>query len=94
MGTLKALLAVGAAGLAALAFASAAEAGQPWSCVCKGKPKRHIASTHMCEKELHKRSKRPVANGFKLLVPACTRAQFIAWNTRACKMHGCRPPKF
>ncbi len=91
---LKALLAGGAAGLVALAFAPAAEAGQPWSCLCQGKPKRYIASTHMCEKDLHKTSKKPVAQGFKLLVPACTRAQFMAWNTRACKLQHCKPPKF
>ena len=90
-GTLKALAATG---LALLVFAPAAEAGQPWSCICDGKPKRYIASTHMCEKDLYKKSKKPVAQGFKLLVPACTRAQFIAWNTRACKQEGCKPPKW
>jgi len=84
------MLAVGAM----MMFVPVAEAGQPWSCVCKGKPKRFIASTHMCEKDLHKLSAKPVAKGFKLLVPACTRAQFVAWNTKACRMQGCKPPRF
>ena len=90
-GTLKTML---AAGLVSMLLALSAEAGQPWSCICDGKPKRYIASTHMCEKDLHRKSKKPVAQGFKLLVPACTRAQFIAWNTRACKQEGCKPPKW
>jgi hypothetical protein len=93
-GTLKALLATGAIGAAVMLLAPSAEAGQPWSCVCNGKTKRYIASTHMCEKDLHKQSKKPVASGFKLLVPACTRAQFIAWNTKLCQQQRCKPPKF
>jgi hypothetical protein len=93
-GTLKALLAAGACGAALLVLVPVAEAGQPWSCICNGKSKRYTASTHMCEKDLHKKSKKPVADGFKLLVPECTRAQFIAWNTRLCKQQHCKPPKF
>lgn len=72
-------------------FSSAVNAGQPYTCVCKGKEKRFIASTHMCEKDLHKASDMPVARGFKLLVAPCTRAQFRAWKWRACRSNGCRP---
>ena len=92
--TFKAMLTAVAIGVVSMLVASSAQAGQPWSCVCDGKTKRYIASTHMCEKELHKRSKKPVAQGFKLLVPACTRAQFISWNTKLCKRQHCAPPKF
>jgi hypothetical protein len=60
-----------------------AEAGTPWSCVCKGKPKRFIASTHICEHHLS------AATGKK--VRACTTAQFKAWNRKACKQEGCAP---
>lgn len=90
MTDIRLLLAAGALFI----FAPGAEAGQPWWCSCKGKPKRFVASTHMCEKDLHKASRKPAADGFKLLVPACTRAQFIAWNTKACRIEGCQPPKF
>jgi hypothetical protein len=93
MKIVRVAMAVGAWLLAVGPF-PVAEAGQPWSCVCRGKPKRFIASTHMCEKDLHKASGKPAARGFKLLVPACTRAQFIAWNTKACRAEGCKPPKF
>lgn len=91
---LKVFLAAGIAGFSALVFVPVAEAGQPWWCVCGGKSKRYTASTHMCEKDLHKNTKTPVADGFKLLVAPCTRAQFIAWNTKLCKKQHCKPPKF
>ena len=70
-----------------------AQAGQPWWCVCKGVPQRYTASTHICESDLYRRSHKTTA-GFKAKGPQCTRAQWIAWNTKACRQSGCAPPKF
>lgn len=68
---------------------TSAEAGQPWSCSCNGKPKRFIASTNACEWSQQKNRhlmNRP--GGRKLLVP-CTPSEFTAWNRRACAQDGC-----
>jgi hypothetical protein len=69
--------------------ANSAHAGQPWSCICDGSPKRFIASTYACESSLYKGTGRRVHEGFKLFVPACTAPQFRAWNRRACTRIGC-----
>jgi hypothetical protein len=71
------------------AGATAAHAGQPWSCLCDGRPTRNIASTYACEVSLHKATGRRVRSGSKLLVPRCTAPQFRAWNRRACARGGC-----
>jgi hypothetical protein len=76
--------------VAAAAFSGpAAQAGQPWSCICDGQPKRFIASTYACETSLYKGTGRTVRQGGKLLVPRCTVPQFRAWNRRACASAGC-----
>jgi hypothetical protein len=69
--------------------ATGALAGQPWSCLCDGKPKRSIASTYACEADLYKESGRRIRSGSKLAVPRCTAPQFRAWNRRACASIGC-----
>jgi hypothetical protein len=66
-----------------------AKAGQPWSCICDGQPKRFIASTYACEFDRYKGSGRAVRQGGKLLVPRCTAPQFRAWNRRACASEAC-----
>jgi hypothetical protein len=70
-------------------FTTSAHAGQPWSCICDGQPKRFIASTYACEFDRYKDSGRRVRQGSKLLVPRCTAPQFRAWNRRACASEGC-----
>jgi hypothetical protein len=74
--------------------APSAEAGQPWSCVCQGKPKRFIASTKACEWRLPRN--KPLVNkpGALRLLSACTSNEFEAWNRKACKQEGCRPPRW
>jgi hypothetical protein len=86
------LLAAGAVGLAGLVFASVAEAGTPWSCVCDGKTKRFIGATRACELDMYQRTHKSL-DGYKLRGPRCTRADFIAWNSQACREEGCKPPK-
>jgi hypothetical protein len=70
-----------------------AEAGQPWSCVCKGKPQRFIAGTKACEWAQPKNKRFISIPGGRRLLSACTRAEFTAWNKNACKQEGCSPPK-
>jgi hypothetical protein len=73
----------------ALLSGTAAQAGQPWNCICNGQPKRFIASTYACEFDRYKGTGRVVRQGSKLLVPRCTAPQFRAWNRRACASEGC-----
>ncbi len=42
-------------------FRRRAHAAQPYTCDCKDKRKGFVASTQVCEKELHKASGRPLA---------------------------------
>lgn len=84
--------AVAAVWASTLLAALPADAGQPYRCVCKGVSKRFIASTYMCEKDLHKGSHKPVASGFTLYVKPCTKAQFQAWNAKACRSMHCKAP--
>ena len=83
------LIASGVSVAATMLVMPAANAGQPWSCMCDGRLKRTIASTYACESDLHKGTGRRVHQGFKLFVPACNRTQFRNWNRRACASIGC-----
>jgi hypothetical protein len=83
------LIASGLAFAATILPATSAQAGQPWSCMCDGSPKRFIASTYACEVDRYKGTGRTVRQGGKLLVPRCTAPQFRAWNRRACASEGC-----
>jgi hypothetical protein len=61
--------------------APGASAAQPWTCICDGKPKRHLASTRHCEK--------------KMILPKgqwCTTAQFRKVYGPACRKEGCSLP--
>lgn len=89
----RAIQAAAASVLIVVSVAPAAEAGQPWWCTCHGKPKRFTASTHICEHDLYVRTHK-TGDGFTAKGPQCTRAQWIAWNTKACRHDGCAPPKF
>ena len=67
-----------------------ANAGQPWSCLCKGVAKRFIASTNACEKSQPKNNPAVFSpTGRRVLTP-CTQSEFKAWNRRACEQEGCR----
>lgn len=93
-GLAKALLiALGALGAVSGLAGNEAEGGQPWNCICQGKPRRFIASTYKCEHDLYKGKGVRVSSGFRLFVPPCTRAQFRAWQARACRLFGCVPPR-
>lgn len=89
----KGLLAAGAVGLALVAMVPAADAGTPWSCMCEGKKKRFIGATRACEIDMYQRTHKTL-DGYKFRGPSCTRAQFIAWNARACRQEGCKPLKW
>ncbi|MEQ1650152.1 MAG: hypothetical protein ABL898_16345 [Hyphomicrobiaceae bacterium] len=61
--------------------APGASAAQPWTCICDGKPKRHLASTRHCE--------------HKMSLPKgqwCTTAQFRKVYGPACRKEGCSLP--
>ena len=94
VGVCKALSALGVASVALLVLGVPAEAGQPWSCVCNGKPKRFIGSTNICGKDLYRSTHTVILEGVKLKIPRCSRAQFVAWNARACREEGCKLPKY
>ncbi len=81
------LLTLGAG--AVFATTTSADAGQPWSCQCKGASKRFIASTHACEWSQPKNTSVRLA---RQLTP-CTRAEFVAWNRKACRSEGCTLPR-
>jgi hypothetical protein len=69
-----------------------ATAGTPWSCVCKGQPKRFIGATHACEHGLYRGTKQYTTRGpTKWYLPRCTTNQFKAWNRQACRQEGCAP---
>jgi hypothetical protein len=89
----KSLLAVSAMGLVSFSIAPAVEAGTPWSCVCDGKKKRFIGATKACELDAYFRAHKTL-EGYSRRGPSCTRAQFVAWNTRACREEGCKPVKY
>jgi hypothetical protein len=57
--------------------------------MCKGKPKRFIASTNMCGVDLLTRAGKPFPPGGRLKVPRCNSTQFKAWNRKACREEGC-----
>ena len=82
----------GAALMAAMAIDMApAEAATPWSCTCNGKVKRFLASTRACEINLYfKRGGKDIDGKVKL--PSCSRRQFVAWNSNACRHEGCKLP--
>jgi hypothetical protein len=59
--------------------ASGASAAQPWTCICKGEPKRFLASTRHCE--------------FQNKIPKgawCSKRQFQAVYGPACRAEGCK----
>jgi hypothetical protein len=90
---LNGLLGAAATVLAITLATPAAEAGQPWSCSCNGKPKRFIASTNACEWSQPKnQSARKLPNRRSKMIP-CTRAEFVTWNRKACVKAGCTLPR-
>lgn len=94
MRNLIAFCAAGLVGFGAMLFAPVAQAGQPWSCVCKGKPKRFIASTNKCGIDLLTAAGKSIPPGGRLRVARCNSSQFRVWNSKACKQEGCQPPKY
>ncbi|MGE0699164.1 MAG: hypothetical protein AB7O57_08725 [Hyphomicrobiaceae bacterium] len=91
--SLRAMTIAAAGVLGGLIAAADVQAGQPWNCLCAGKPRRFIASTHIYEHDLYRGKDVKVAEGFKLLVRPCTTAQFRRWQAGACRKQGCRPPQ-
>jgi hypothetical protein len=59
--------------------ASGASAAQPWTCICKGEPKRYLASTRHCE------NRSGIAMG-----EWCSKRQFKAVYGPACAAKGCK----
>lgn len=55
-----------------------AEAAQPYTCICKGKSTRFLASTRKCERDFG--------------VQSCSRAQFRRFNVAACRANRCSAP--
>lgn len=72
----KALALAGALASIALVQTTSAYAAQPYSCVCRGKVERFLASTRYCEHQHNARS--------------CTREQFRQTYAKACRDMGCR----
>lgn len=61
--------------------ATSAVAAQPWSCICNGQPKRHLASTRFCEHQMG------VPKG-----QTCTWLQWRMVYAPACRERGCYLP--
>jgi hypothetical protein len=66
-------------GVALSLYASGASAAQPWTCICKGEPKRFLASTRHCE------TRSGLAKG-----EWCGKQQFRAVYGPACAAKGCK----
>ncbi len=76
--------------LALLGGMATADAGQPWSCLCKGVAKRFVASTHACEFSQPKNIPAVFSPSGRRVLTPCTLSEFKAWNRRACEQQGCR----